>query len=332
MTIKDVSKEAGVSVATVSRHINKTGKVANNTAKKIDDVIKKLNFRPNITGRALRTGKTKSIGVIVPSISNPVFADALSGVQLLAKQNDYITIITTTEYDSSNEEKVVQTLLSNGIDGLILTVSNEENNSLLSKLDKENIPYVLLYNKSKKSNRSFVSIDNAKASKDIAKTLISLGHKDFAMIGLSSNLSDRAAIRKEAFSLYLKKNSFSKPIIIDIDKEVLEEQISSLYESEKYPTALFCSNDAIALKVIQILRKLNISVPNDVSVFGFDGISIANHINPILSTVLQPSFEMGKEAFKQLLKLINDEGSHKSIILPYKLRISETTKELNQNR
>jgi DNA-binding LacI/PurR family transcriptional regulator len=327
LTIKDVSTVAGVSIATVSRHINKTGKVADDTALKIDNAIEELNFRPNIVGRALRTGKTKSIGIVIPSISNPVFADALNGVQLVAKENNYITIITTTEYNSSNEEQVIQTLLSNGVDGLILTVSNEKNNKLLSKLDKEHIPYVLLYNKTDNKNRSFVSIDNKKASQDIAKTLIKLGHKKFGIIGLPIHISDRSLIRREAFSNCIKQNGLEKPFEIDATHN-LENQLLELYQSKKYPTALFCSNDAIALHVIQVLRNLNIKVPDDVSVFGFDGIHLSNFINPILSTVMQPSTKMGEEAFKQLLKLITHDGAHQAIVLPYELRIAETTKQI----
>lgn len=326
-TIKDVSKVAGVSIASVSRHINKSGNVSSKTAKKIKDAIEALNFRPNIIGRSLRTGKTNLIGIMIPTLSNPVFADAMTGIQEVAKAHGYTIIITNTEYNYLDEEKAIDALLANGVDGLILTVSSEENNKLLNKLDQEKIPYVLLYNNTNKQNRSIVSIDNYKAAKDVAKSFIDFGHKNFAMISISNNLSDRAMLRQKAFINHLKENDFNKIKLIDVDSTYsnLEEKLQEIYTKQDYPTAIFCSNDSIALNVISLLKKFNIKVPANVSVIGFDGIKIAELLEPKLSTVLQPSKEMGRVAFSLLLKLIKNEVNSKIIYLPYELRLTGTT-------
>lgn len=332
LTIKDVAKKAGVSIASVSRYINKIDNISLKTAEKIEGAIKELNFRPNSIGRSLRTGKSKLIGVMIPSLSNPVFSDAITGIQSFARKEGYTTLITNTEYNLSNEEKMIETLLSNGVDGLILTVSNESNNSLLDKLDKENIPYVLLYNTTNKANRSVVSIDNWKASQEVAKVFLELGHISFAMISISQNLSDRAALRQKAFKNYLDKKGIKKLKTIEINSLNinLEDELKSIYTKKDYPTALFCSNDLIALNVINILKKFNIKVPDDVSVIGFDGINIAELIQPTLSTVLQNSTQLGKKSFELLLSHINENTEPKVIYLPYKLRMAGTTSNFNK--
>lgn len=334
LTIKDVSKSAGVSIASVSRYINKTGNVSPQTAKKIEHAIEELKFRPNIIGRSLRTGKSKLIGVMLPSLSNPVFSDAMTGIQQLAREYGYTILITNTEYDSSYEESAIEALLSNGVDGLILTVSCEQDSLLLKKLDKEKVPYVLLYNNTLNPNRSIVSIDNAKASEDVAKAFLNLGHRRFGMISISQNLSDRAILRQQAFVNYLNKKGFNKIELIEIDSTEanIEEELKSIYSKANPPTALFCSNDAIALNVISLLKRINIQVPNNVSVIGFDGIKIGELIDPTLSTVVQPSLDMGKEAFKQLLSLIIDNSNPQTILLPYKLKMAGTTSNPPKNQ
>lgn len=329
-TIKDVSKAAKVSIASVSRYINKKENVTKITAKKIEQAIAELNFRPNIAGRNLRTGKTKLIGVMIPSLNNPVFADAMMGIQKKAKEESYTILITSTEYNVSYEEEAIDALISNGVDGLILTVAQEQNNPLLEKLDNSNIPYILLYNDTNSKNRSIVSINNTKASHEVAQTFLDLGHKNFAVVSIAKELSDRASNRKKAFIEYLKRNDIKdvQDISYSSDESTLLEKLKTIYSNNMYPTAIFCSNDFIAVEVINILKKLNIDVPKDVSIIGFDGIKLGELIQPTLSTVVQPSFKMGETAISQLIGLISKEKEEKIIHLSFNIKIAGSTAPL----
>jgi DNA-binding LacI/PurR family transcriptional regulator len=325
-TIRDVARKANVSVATVSRYVNGTYKVRGVTAERVKAAIEELSFRPNAVGRSLSTSSTKSIGMIIPSISNPVFADAVSGVSDVMRTEGYSLTLASSNYDVTDELSAISTLLENRVDGIILTVANPAQSKALSMLEKSQLPYCMIYNQPT-AGHSTVTVDNVAAGYDVARAMIRLGHQRLGMISGKFASSDRAYARRTGFLKGVDEAGLEPPAIVEVGYE--DEQVSKALENlyadlNTAPTALFCSNDLLAISVIGSLRRRKIAVPDQVSVIGFDGISVGSHMYPALATVVQPSKEMGRTAARHLLEMLLNGQEQYVSILSHILRLGES--------
>ncbi len=332
-TIKDVARRAKVSVASVSRLVNGTGNVRPKSAERIRRAIEELGFRPNAVGRSLKMASTRAIGVVVPSISNPVFADALAGINEEIRAAGYNLMLTVTDYDAANEASAVGALMGHQVDGLILTVADPDDCASLDMLERAGVPYVLVYNQPGGKSRATISVDNVAAGGEVARTLAAFGHRSLGMISGSFEASDRARARQAGFVDETVASGLHAPVICEVDfiDGDIEQVIAGLYRSDgKTPTALFCSNDLLAISVIGALRRCNLKVPEDVSVIGFDGISAGTHLSPTLTTVVQPSREMGRLAASQLLGHLNGQEAPHTTLLPHHLRLGESAGQAPQ--
>ncbi|MGM0561631.1 MAG: LacI family DNA-binding transcriptional regulator [Pseudomonadota bacterium] len=326
-TIRDIAKEAGVSVATVSRLINKSGYVGARTAARVQDAIERLGFRSNAIGRSLSTAKTRTFGVIVPALSNPVFAEAVSGVTACARRAGYHVMITATNYDSAEELATVGTFLEQRVDAMILTVANAGKSPALDLLDTAALPYVLIYNEPPCTGRPAVTIDNAAAGAQVAEVLQDLGHRRLAMISGRFAESNRASARRDGFLAGARSAGLAMPSVREVDFIALnvDAVLKDLFDDPATaPTALFCSNDLLAISVIGALDRMGLAVPQNVSVIGFDGIAIGTHLHPTLATVIQPSREMGEVAAQYLLHRLAGEKATPPCRLPFTLRLGES--------
>jgi len=326
-TIKDVACEAGVSVATVSRFINKSGKLRDATSARVQSAIDTLGFRPNAVGRNLSTAHTQSLGVIIPSLSNPVFADAVAGINAEAHANGYTLMFTVTDYKFEEELRTVGALLEYRVDGLILIVADPDHSPALDMLEAAGTPYVLIYNQPTGRNRPTVTVDNVAAGAQAAQTFFDLGHERLAMISGKFSASDRAHARRRGFLHGAAARGLAEPLVFEVDfiDSNVADVLKPLYvDRQTAPTALFCSNDLLAISVIGALGRMNLNVPHDVSVIGFDGIAVGTHLHPTLATVLQPSREMGQTATRQLLGRLKGEEPPSTVILPHILRLGES--------
>ena len=317
-TIKDVAEHAGVSIATVSRIVNGQESVSVKVCEQVQQSIKVLKFRPNIVGRSLRMSRTNSFGVVVPTLSNPVFADMLGGVQEEARLAGYSTLITMNEYQEGEEELAVETMLNNRVDGLILTVANADDSSLCNKLDEENIPYVLAYNQPKKSNRCAVAVDNAAGGARAAEEFIKLGHVYSGVIAGRFDASDRSRARYDGFANCFQSRGLPDPLLAEVDfsKANVQAALAEFLSQPNPPTAIFCSTDLIAISVIGIITARGLNVPEDISVIGFDGIDVSKLVQPSLTTISQPSRRLGRAAVQLLLDRL--EGGKETLrLMPF---------------
>lgn len=326
-TIKDVAKRAGVSVATVSRVINGTGQIRKATAERVLAAVRDLGFRPSAVGRSLSTSHTKSLGVVIPSMSNPVFADAVAGINEEARSRGYTLMFTSTEYNPEEEVRAVSTFLDYRVDGLILTVADPRDSAVLELLERAGVPYVLIYNQVSVEGRSTVTIDNVAAGRAVAEALFDLGHETLGMVSGLFYTSDRAMARRDGFVQAVRAKGYPDPTVLEVgfvDLEV-EKALRDIYgKRETAPSALFCSNDLLAISVIGALGRIGLTVPDDVSVIGFDGIAIGTHLHPTLATVVQPSREMGQAATRLLLDRLNGQKKPEALVLPHSLRLGES--------
>ncbi|TCS60939.1 LacI family DNA-binding transcriptional regulator [Varunaivibrio sulfuroxidans] len=326
-TLRDVAKHAGVSVATVSRYVNRSGNVRAQTAGRIRQAIAELGFRPNVVGRSLKTATTRSLGVVIPSLSNPVFADAVSGIGQTARAEGYNLMFMATDYDRDAETQTVGALLDYRIDGLILTVSDPGESPVLDLLERTGTPYILIYNQFSLAARPSVTVDNVAAGHDAAEALIGLGHRRLGMISGSFGASDRARARRDGFVRAARDAALAEPVVREVD--FLTMNVDAILDDvfkdrSRAPSALFCSNDLLAISLIGALRRRGVRVPDDVSVIGFDGIAVGSHQHPTLTTVVQPSREMGQTAARQLLDCLNGGNAPTGAVLPHILRLGES--------
>lgn len=302
-TIRDVARLAGVSIATVSRVLNGTGVSTRETEERVRVAASRLAFRPNRIGRSLKTQRTLSIGVIVPSIRNPVFAEGIAGVEAAARAAGYSVLLMSTGYDRAREPACVETLLDHQVDGLVLAVADADDAPALDKLDALGVPYVLVFNQPDGDGRSSVGIDNVAGAREAVAALVAAGHRRIAMLAGRRAESDRTALRWRGFVQAHREADLEPGPLSEVAFEApdVPGAVASLFSGGDRPTALFCSTDMLAIAAIRALADGGLSVPADVSVVGFDGIAIGEALVPRLATVVQPLRAMGEAAVVHLL-------------------------------
>lgn len=329
-SIKDVAKEAGVSIATVSRVLNDIDVVNEDTKIKVLDAIKVLGYRPNIVARSLKTQRTKTIGILVPDISSQLYPDIVRGAEDVSNIYDYNVILCNSDFDVEKEKEYLRVLREKMVDGVIY-MSSSLNKEILDLINELDLKTILVETKDKDGALPSVTIDNAKAAYSGTKTLIDKGIKNLAFVGVKAESKNAWADRYIGFKNALVDNN----ITIEEDLTFFDTlKVKSGYEaalqfinSKKKFNGVICASDETAIGVINGLRDNGIRVPEDVSVIGFNDNYIASIFYPKLTTISQPSYDMGSVAMRMLIKLLNNKELEVSqYTLDYALIERESTK------
>lgn len=332
-TISDVAREANVSVATVSRVLNHHDSVKTETRERVFKAIEKLSFEPNMSARNLRRNETRVILIVAPNITNPYYSNILMGIGDSAQEYGYSALIYNTGDDEAREKAGMDMLKKRRADGAILLASNMDSVWIKEYADK--YPIVLCSEYPMGLDLPRVSIDNYKAAMDVMDYILCLGHKRIATIS-SVNKYVSTALRLEAYKESLESHGI----------EVREEYIAfadsdysfksgkkaafSLLKQKNRPTAIFCISDTIALGAITAAKELNIRVPEELSIIGFDDVDDTTMFHPYITTVAQPCYELGKKSFGILHEFMNGNGrSTGATVLPHKLIIRESSATLS---
>tara|TARA_E500000318_G_scaffold21358_1_gene21795 strand:+ start:735 stop:1787 length:1053 start_codon:yes stop_codon:yes gene_type:complete len=325
-TMRDVARKSGLSIATVSRVINFPDEVPAETAKIVTAAMAYLNYRPNINGRRLKMTQTSTIGVLVPTLANPVFATSVQGIEQEAHASGLTVILTSSEYDPEREMGAVSTLLNNRVDGLILTLANADNNPVVDLLLAEKIPFVLLFNQPSRADIAAISVDNAQSAYDMATAMIAKGHRSLAMVAGQFESSDRSRQRYDGFCRALDVAGIAQKHLVEVrfGETDLVAPLADLLHGPHEVTSLVCSTDMLAIAAISACRSHGLSVPDDVSVGGIDGISVGGLITPKLCSAVQPTQEMGQQALAFLRGLIKGQANPQSLLLPHHLSDGES--------
>ncbi|SDB87916.1 LacI family DNA-binding transcriptional regulator [Acinetobacter boissieri] len=302
-----ISKIAGVSRATVARAFSSPEQVKLETRERIYQVAKTLGFRPNYAARQLRTQSSKMLGVMLPTLDNPIFSGQLEAMEKMAREHDYSLLVATTEYDPQSELEVLENMLRQRVDGLILTVANAQQSDCLNKIKQESIPTVLTHNPVENTDFITISIDNYAAMYDATQRLIQYGHNNIAMITGPFFQSDRSALRYQGYADAMTAAGLTALPVVEMQSHT-QVQIDTLLPLLKQNiTALLCSNDLLALSSIGNLQRLGYLVPEHISVVGFDGIALGKTLYPALSSVAQPRELLGWLSVKTLLQMISGQ-------------------------
>ncbi|MCA3184562.1 MAG: LacI family DNA-binding transcriptional regulator [Methylobacterium sp.] len=306
--IKDVADLARCSIATVSRYVNGAAPISVEARARIEAAIFQTGYRPSEIGRSLKRQATRTLGIVVPSLTNPVFALSVSGFQLAARLAGYHVLIATSDYDPAIEAAAVETFLGQSVDGLALTVCDSFSSPALATIDAAGKPNVLLFNPADQPDRLAVTVDNIAAARAMTETILSRGHRRVAFLAGQFAASDRSRLRYRGYAAALAQAGLKPPLPLELDflDTTPDAALLPLLSDDNRPTALFCSNDVLALGVIGALKRFGARVPDDMSVVGFDGIDLGQMVEPTLCTVAQPARAMGERACEQLLNAIRN--------------------------
>ncbi|UOE93471.1 MULTISPECIES: catabolite control protein A [Bacillaceae] len=328
-TIYDVAREAGVSMATVSRVVNGNPNVKPATRKKVVDAIERLGYRPNAVARGLASKKTTTVGVIIPDISSIFFAELARGIEDIATMYKYNIILCNSDQNKEKEIHLLNTLLEKQVDGIIF-MGAQIREELAEQLKRSPVPVVLAATLDKDQDVPSVVIDYKRAVYDAVTHLINKGHTKIGM--LSGSLEDpvngyqkfagyREAI--ESAGLPFDEN-FVK--IGDYTYDSGIEAMESFIEMENKPTAIFAATDEMALGIIHGAQDKGFHVPNDFEVIGFDNTRLATMVRPTLSTVVQPMYDIGAVSMRLLTKYMNkEEVSDHIVVLPHRIELRNST-------
>ncbi len=306
-TIWDVARLANVSKSAVSRYINNKEGVSDEVKERIKKAIEELNYKPNTLARALKTRVTKSIGLIIPSIENPVFPPLVKVVENTARKYGFTTILCNSEGSIEREAEYLELLVEKQVDGIIFNAMGIYHERL-DILKKSNTPVVVIGRKIENFNTTNVTVDNFKGAFMAVEYLIKTGMRNIAFISgqMESNtaISDRFEGYKAALEAY--GIEYNERLVLREDRTFDGgiDAISKLIERNEKFDAVFASNDIIAIGCVEKLIECGYSIPKDVSVIGYDDIPSSRIIRPKLSTILNPPKVMGVEAVKALLRII----------------------------
>lgn len=313
VTISDIAKEAKVSHATVSRVLNNSGYVKDETRKKVLEVIKDLNYTPSAIARSLSTSKTNTIGVIIPDINNLFFGEIVKGITEIADEHNLNIILCDTDEDKDKELRAINVLKEQRIQGLIITptfykkTGNSENLNTLKNLG---IPIILIDGHVEYLDFSGVFIDHIKGAYDGTTALIEAGHRKVAII--TGDMNSRPA--KERLKGYEKAlEAHNIPVenqyifYGDYKYETAYEITKKILKMDNRPTAIFVSSNTMILGCIRAFYEEKLSIPRDMAIIGFDKVDVLDIIGMNISFINGPSNELGKIGMQMLLELLNNK-------------------------
>jgi LacI family transcriptional regulator len=320
ITINDVATAAKVSTATVSRTLNRPDTVSAALKEKINSVIKRLGYIPNAGARSLMLKRSGTIGAIVPTLDNAIFAQGLSEFQKQLNQSGYQLLVANTNYDPKVESTQINNLLARGVEGIALFGTSQERDAL-KLLKNRAIPYIHVGSLSAPLNGFASGFDNKEAIKLGVQHLLSLGHKHFGILSGITAKNDRARDRVDGVIELLKENRiFLKPTaIVECHYELQEARLGlkKILLRDPKITAIICGQDVLALGALLEAQKQGIKIPKDLSIIGFDDLEISRHLLPSLSTIHIDAIGMWAQAANHLVSQIN-KVSH----LPKKITTS----------
>lgn len=311
LTIADIARLANVSKATVSAVLNEKPGISQATREKILEIIKKVNYHPSHVARSLSSRKTKSIGLVIKEIVNPYYARIMKGVFDGCTENRYTVLLGSSELSPEKEKQSIETLINYRVDGLIISPlhGQDVDFSYLADLLRENYPLVTL-NAVQNYVTNVVDVDNIQASYKAVCYLIESGHSKIAYFaGPTSSVHSHE--RQQGYQQALIDNNFpiQKQLIVQAGSYIENGYIAGkdfFSKNNALPTAILCYNDLVAIGLINALAELNIAVPEQVSVIGFDDIDFCKSFRVPLTTVHIPAYEIGREAAELLVKQINN--------------------------
>lgn len=332
-TIRDVAKQANVSVATVSRILNGLNGYSEKTKQKVLDTIDELGYHPNAIARSLSIRRTQTIGVMFPAVSNEFSSAILQGIEEYAQSCNYSVLVCNTAADGNQTLRYLQVLREKQVDGLLFA-SEALKEEYITALESMNIPVVLVASESSDPRFPFIKVDDRKAAYDAACHLIGKGHKEIAMISGTKGDPIAGAPRLAGYKQALLDNGLSfREERVAYGDFLFDSGISAmetLLRKARGITAVFAASDEMAIGALNCAISHGIHVPEELSIIGYDNIRLSRMIQPSLTTVNQPLSELGLGAVSKLIEMIETDSLVSSSIVSHDIVERQTVKDMNK--
>ncbi len=321
-TLEDVAGLAGVSTATVSRVLNEPERVSAKTRSRVKAAVAHFDYTPHFGGRALASNRTNTVGAVIPTMENAIFARGLQALQEALAEDGVTLVVATSNYDPEREAQQIRTLLGRGVDGFVL-IGEARDPALYTMLERRGVPFVLVWSWRPDCPWPCVGFDNRAAARAMAERVFELGHRRIAMIAGVTRGNDRAAARVDgvrdalaARGLHLDESSLiESPYRLEAGADAARQLLAATPTPwQNRPTAIVCGNDVLAAGALTAIRDLGLKAPADVSVTGFDDIDLALVLDPSLTTVHVPHRRMGQAAARLLLRLRAREDDTTNVV------------------
>lgn len=333
-TIYDIAKAANVSIATVSKVINNSGRISDKTRKRIMKIMDEMDYRPSVVASALTKKRTFTIGLLIPDLANPFFAEIARSVEDRAQELGFNVIICNTDNKAEKEEKYIELLKQKGADGIIMATA-AHNHAIVKKLIEQNETVAVIARDMPSLAVDAVLVDDFLGGYMAANHLMECGHQHMAVIAENLQVaSSRQRVRgfrqaMEDAGLTLEERWIRESAYHVADGK---QTAAALLAEPDAPTAVFACNDLLAIGVIQAARERGMAIPRDLSVVGFDNTILATIIDPPLTTIAQPIQEMGKQVVDLVARNIDGQSASKQrfVLLP-ELIVRGSTAQLNES-
>ena len=317
-TLDDVARTAGVSTATVSRCINTPDKVVMATRDRVQAAIDALGYVPNFGARVMAAKRTFTIGAIIPTMENAIFARGLQAFQESLHDKGYTLLVASSAYRPDVEEEQIRALVARGADGLLL-IGHDRSQQIYDYLDRQNVPLLVAWTYAASEARPSVGFDNRAAMIALAREVLDRGHRQIGLISGITKGNDRARQRLEGLREAIADYGLSPEALTIIETPYEVENGANAFErlmlQAEPPTVVMCGNDVLAVGALNRARQMGLDVPGDVSVTGFDDIELARIVVPALTTVHVPHREMGRVAADKLVEMVERKSPVTSVPL-----------------
>jgi len=326
-TLADVARRANVSTATVSRCLNSPDQVIERTRGRVLEAVKDLGYAPNFSARALAAKHTNTIGAVIPTMDNAIFARGIQAFQEELGRHGYTLLVASSAYEEALEEEQIRTLTARGADGLLL-IGYHRDPKLHDFLKTRSVPALIAWAYEADSDLPAIGFSNRNAMADLARLVIEKGHRHIGMISADTIANDRARDRLAGVKLAAAEAGLDDDSIPVIETTYsIESGVAAFRQIMAWtprPTAVFCGNDVLAIGALKAAKEMGLRVPRDVSITGFDDIEIASLAEPALTTVHVPHREMGRRAASMLIDMVTKDASPASVELQTDIRLRRT--------
>ncbi len=333
MNLKELSKKLNLSISTVSKALRDSPEISATTKGKVQKKAKELNYYANPFASNLRNQQSKTIALIVPEIANNFFSLAINGAESFAQEKGYHVLIYQTNEDAKKEHAIAKYLLNGRVDGVMISLSNNTTGvKHLKELQRREIPLVFFDRASDKINLPKVTTDDYESAFMGAEHFIKNGIKDIAFLSISKSLSISNE-RTQGYLDALKKHKITidkkRIIFCDGNRTANKNAIKKVLEQKNKPVALFSCVEELAILCYEVCEELKLKIPIDIKIISYSNLKTAGILNPSLTTITQPAYEIGREAASILFKLIDKEcipAEGENIVLKSTLIVRNSTK------
>lgn len=323
-TLDDVARLAGVSTATVSRCLNRPDRVLQATRTKVMAAVETLGYTPNFGARAMAAKRTFTIGAIIPTMENAIFAKGLQAFQEELHKRGYTLLVSSTAYRPQVEAEQIRTLISRGADGLLL-IGYERDPALYAYLKQQSVPALVAWAYQDHGPLPCIGFDNRAAMRALADHVLTQGHRNLAVISGILTGNDRAAERLSGIKDALTDHGLDPNQLMVVESPYAVESgaaaLETLLQSPNRPTVVMCGNDVLAVGALTRARELGLNIPGDLAITGFDDIELARITRPMLTTVHVPHAEMGRRAAIELTEMVENNRPGTALELQTALRL-----------